>query len=635
MNLRLGSIEFINSMPVDLGLLTKRVPLTAEIVTGVPAKLNEMLLNGELDISPVSAIFFAEHADQFHLLPDLSISSGSAVDSVLLLSKKPVKELGGSRIAVTAKGRTTPALLEVLLTERLGLKAELETEELTEAWPLNYDAMLVIGDEALAWKEKAAAENLHVWDLAEAWREWTGLPFVFAVWAVRREVFEKHARVVEHAHKQLLASREWGLAHMDEVRRAAAEKTGLPEHVITSYFKRLSYGFGDEQRKGLDLFLEKAYKLQEDAASVEAILEKALAGNRVTVEEGVTLYRHAGLFELGSVANELNLRKNPGSKYRATFLVDRNINYTNICYTYCKFCAFYREPGDVKEGYLRKTEEIFQKIEELVAIGGTQVLMQGGHNPQLGIEYYEKLIRDVREKFPQVHVHSFSASEVQHISRVSKLSIREVLTRLKAAGLNSLPGGGAEILVDRIRNEVSPLKTKAHEYFEIHRTAHEVGLISTGTMVYGLGETIEERMQHLDKYRTLQDETKGFRAFIPWSFESESTEMSLPRRTGAEYLRMIALCRIMLDNIQHLQAGWVTEGPKLSQLALLYGADDFGGILMEENVVSATKSDKLYTEVTKDEAIRLIREAGKVPAQRNTNYEIVKTYAVETELTAV
>jgi cyclic dehypoxanthinyl futalosine synthase len=370
----------------------------------------------------------------------------------------------------------------------------------------------------------------------------------------------------------------------------------------------------------------------ETGMTVQAILKKAWDGQRVSVAEGVQLYHEADLFELGVVADELNLRKNPESRHRATFLVDRNINYTNICYTYCKFCAFYREPGDVKEGYLRSTEEIFQKIDELVAIGGTQVLMQGGHNPQLGIEFYEKLVRDVRERFPQVHVHSFSASEVQHISRVSKLSIKDVLARLKAAGLNSFPGGGAEILIDRVRNEVSPLKTKASEYFEIHQTAHELGLISTGTMVYGLGETIEERMRHLDAYRQLQDKTGGFRAFIPWSFESESTEMSMPRRTGSEYLRMIALCRILLDNIQHIQAGWVTEGPKLSQVALKFGADDFGGILMEENVVSATGSDKLYAGVTKEEAIRLIRETGKDPVQRNTNYEIVKNYAHEAEL---
>ncbi len=361
--------------------------------------------------------------------------------------------------------------------------------------------------------------------------------------------------------------------------------------------------------------------------SVDSILDKALAGQRVSIEEGVQLHAEADLYELGSVANALNLRKNPKAATQATFVVDRNINYTNYCYTLCKFCAFYRLPGDLKEGYLRTHDEIYQKIDELVALGGTQVLLQGGHNPDLGIEYYESLVRLVRSRYPGVHVHSFSASEVRHIAKVSNLSIKEALQRLKEAGLNSLPGGGAEILVDRVRQIVSPLKTKTAEYFEVHRTAHEIGLKSTGTMVYGLGETIEERMMHFDGYRRLQDETGGFRAFIPWSYESESTAMAMPRQTGEEYLRMIALARIMLDNVQHLQAGWVTEGPKLSQGALMFGADDFGGILMEENVVSATKSDHLYSNVTKEEAIRLIHETGKTPVQRNTNYETVRVYS--------
>ena len=370
--------------------------------------------------------------------------------------------------------------------------------------------------------------------------------------------------------------------------------------------------------------------------TVQEILEKALGGGRVTLEEGVRLYKEADLFDLGAAADELNNQKNPHSRRRATFVVDRNINYTNYCYTLCKFCAFYRLPGDTKEGYLRTKNEIYDKIDELIALGGTQVLLQGGHNPELGIEYYEDLVRTLKARYPQIHIHSFSASEVMHICKVSRLTVKETLTRLKNAGLNSLPGGGAEILVDRVRQIVSPLKTKVTEYFEVHRTAHEIGLRSTATMVYGLGETLEERMMHFDGYLTLQDKTGGFRAFIPWSFESESTEMKMPRRTGSEYLRMIALSRIMLDNIQHLQAGWVTEGPKLSQLALDFGADDFGGILMEENVVSATKSSRLYSEVTKEEAIRLIRETGKVPIQRNTNYEIVKIHSVESgELSGV
>src|SRR3989338_2195047 len=317
--------------------------------------------------------------------------------------------------------------------------------------------------------------------------------------------------------------------------------------------------------------------------TVQDILQKAWDGRRISLDEGARLYQEADLFELGIVANELNLRRNPESKFRATFVVDRNINYTNTCYTLCKFCAFYRLPTDKNEGYVRTHDEIYHKIEELIAIGGTQVLLQGGHNPALGIEYYEDIVRNIKSRFPQVHIHSFSASEIWHICKVSKLSIKDVLLRLKQAGLNSLPGGGAEILVDRVRQIVSPLKTKTAEYFQVHRVAHEIGLKSTATMVYGLGETVGERMIHFDGNRTLQDKTGGLRPFIPWSFESESTEMTMPRRAGSEYLRMIALSRIMLDNIQHLQTGWVTGGPKLAQVALGFGADDFGGILMEEN----------------------------------------------------
>ena len=364
-------------------------------------------------------------------------------------------------------------------------------------------------------------------------------------------------------------------------------------------------------------------------SSVNAIMDKARSGGRVSTEEGAVLFDKGNLFELGALAHELAESRNPSFKTHVTFVVDRNINYTNYCNTLCKFCAFYRLPGDEKEGYVRSIDEIYHKIDELIAIGGTQVLMQGGHNPDFGIEYYEDLIGKVRARYPQVNIHSLSASEVMHIAKVSNLTVRDALIRLKAAGLESLPGGGAEILVDRVRQKISPLKTKVADYFLVHRTAHELGMKSTSTMVYGLGETIDERMQHFDAVRRLQDETGGFRAFIPWSFESQGTEMDLPRRTGAEYLRMIAVSRIMLDNIPHLQAGWVTEGIKLSQAALFFGADDFGGILMEENVVSATGS--FYSGVTKEEAIRLLRETGKVPRQRNTRYEVVRTFDTEPE----
>lgn len=362
--------------------------------------------------------------------------------------------------------------------------------------------------------------------------------------------------------------------------------------------------------------------------SVETILDKALERKRISLEEGEFLFSTASLYELGSVANTLTNQRVEGSDLYATFVVDRNINYTNFCNTLCKFCAFYRLPGDQKEGYVRSIEKIYEKIQELVDIGGTQVLMQGGHNPDLGIEYYEDLVERVHQKFPQIIVHSFSASEICHIAKVSNLTITDTLLRLKTKGLESLPGGGAEILVDEVRKRISPLKTKVADYVNVHRAAHQLNMKSTATMVYGLGETIYQRMQHFDVIRTLQDEYHGFRAFIPWSFVSERTEMDMPNRTGEEYLRMIAISRIMLDNITHLQAGWVTEGAKMSQAALRFGADDFGGILMEENVVSATGN--FYSGVTKAEAIRLIQDMGKIPIQRNTRYHKVKEYSPET-----
>lgn len=658
---RLGSIEFINSLPVDLGILDRVIHHDLEITQGTPAQLNEKMLKGELDISPISLFWYAQHSSEFVLLPNLSISSKSGVQSVLLFSRVPMKDMKGKNIAITDKGRTTPALLEILCRMRYGFQPYIsQASSNFGAIPQGFDAVLLIGDEALTAKETHKGTDIHVIDLAEEWQSWTKTPVVFAVWAVRRKFYEEHRKQVLQVYEMLFHSKAWGLDHLDRVIRRSREKTELSEEILNAYFSHLDYGLHESLKASIQLFWDYAAQCHLLPATqnpefistltapstnghgsahpkpgVDEILERALAGDRVTVEEGVRLYYEADLFDLGMVANQLCLQKNPGADKRATFVVDRNINYTNYCYTLCKFCAFYRLPGDKEEGYLRTHQEIFDKIDELLALGGTQVLLQGGHNPDLGIEYYEDIVNTLHKRYPQVHIHSFSASEVVHIAKVSKMTYSEVLSRLKKVVLNSLPGGGAEILVDRVRQLVSPLKTKVADYFAVHQAAHELGLKSTSTMVYGLGETIEERMIHLDHYRTLQDKTGGFRAFIPWSFESESTEMTFPRRTGAEYLKMIALCRIMLDNIQHLQAGWVTEGPKLSQVALTFGADDFGGILMEENVVSATKSDKLYAGVTKDEAIRLIRETGKTPVQRNTNYEVVRVYSEDAALAGV
>jgi cyclic dehypoxanthinyl futalosine synthase len=303
------------------------------------------------------------------------------------------------------------------------------------------------------------------------------------------------------------------------------------------------------------------------------------------LEEGIRLQEEAQLMDLGVIADSVRRRLHPENL--GTFVVDRNINYTNACVADCSFCAFYRPPGH-PEAYRLPIPEILRRVGELVAMGGTQVLFQGGLDPSLPLSYYEELCRTVKAHFPQIHLHSFSAPEIDTMAQVSGLSYAEVFERLKLAGLDSMPGGGAEILVERVRQAVSPKKLSAAGWFSVHRAAHEAGLKTTATMTYGMVETPAERIEHLVRLRQLQDETRGFRAFIPWSFQRGHTVLDCPPAGGMEYLRIIAVARLMLDNLPNIQAGWVTEGPKLAQLALQFGANDFGGILMDEVVVGAT-----------------------------------------------
>ena len=351
------------------------------------------------------------------------------------------------------------------------------------------------------------------------------------------------------------------------------------------------------------------------------ILEKRLEGERLSLEEGILLYS-CDLLRLGKAADILTRRLYPEG--RVTFIVDRNVSYTNACVVDCDFCAFYRKPGH-PEAYTLSYEEIFGKIQELVDLHGTQVLIQGGVNPELPLEYYLDLIRAIRVKFPQVHVHSFSVVEFDMISKKFRLPLDEVFRRFKEAGLNSVPGGGAEILVERVRKRISPKKATSDRWIEVMRTAHQAGLRSTATMVFGHLETIEERIIHLIKIRDLQDETLGFRAFIPWTLSPQGTpRMSQFRQAGGEeYLKTVAISRLMLDNIEHIQSGWLTEGLKLGQIALQFGADDMGGTLLEDKVLEPTG---IEVHTTREDLIRLIKEAGLIPVQRDTNYQILHVF---------
>jgi cyclic dehypoxanthinyl futalosine synthase len=359
--------------------------------------------------------------------------------------------------------------------------------------------------------------------------------------------------------------------------------------------------------------------------AVSDVLDKALDGERISDDDALALLESRDLVAVGRAANELRARRTDPT--RVTFIVDRNVNYTNVCYTDCDFCAFYRRPGDTREGYLLPKAVIFKKIEETLAIGGTGLLMQGGHHPDLGVEYYEDLFRSIKARY-KIHLHALSPSEVQHAARRSKLDIPQTLTRLRDAGLDSLPGGGAEILVDRVRNIVSPKKTTSAEWLNVMRHAHRIGMSTTATMMYGHVETLAERVEHMRKIRELQDETRGFRAFASWTFQDAGNRLGekVPRErmpTSFDYLLTQAVSRIYLDNFDHIQASWVTQGLKIGQVALEFGADDMGSVMIEETVVSAAGTP--YCTST-EELVPLFRRVGKIRVQRDTLYRDVRVF---------
>jgi cyclic dehypoxanthinyl futalosine synthase len=362
-------------------------------------------------------------------------------------------------------------------------------------------------------------------------------------------------------------------------------------------------------------------KLKPSGRPVPQILDDAVAGRRISAGDAHTLLLEGDLLDLGMAAHEVRNRFNDPAV--ATYNVDRNINYTNVCVYKCRFCAFYRQPGD-PEGYLLSHEEIGQKVEETIALNGTGILLQGGVHPELPISYYEDLLRFLRSTYPSVHVHAFSPPEVKFIAKKERMSFYDVIARLKQAGLMSIPGGGAEILSDDIRKDVLAYpKASAEEWIDIMRQAHRNGLRTSATMMYGMGEPVVDRVEHFQRVRDLQDETGGFTAFISWTFQHEHTDMpDVPEIFAEEYLRTLAVSRLFLDNVVHLQTSWVTQGKKIGQAALAFGADDMGSIMIEENVVASAGTSY---RMSQDEMEHLISSAGYTPKQRTNLYERLVT----------
>ena len=358
----------------------------------------------------------------------------------------------------------------------------------------------------------------------------------------------------------------------------------------------------------------------------ENTIEKIRNSQRITNDEALRLIKTTDLLALGALADEIRARLHPDNI--VTFVIDRNINYTNICINRCSFCAFYRDKAD-KDAYILNDEEIHKKINEAIALGATQILLQGGLHPEFDITYFEGLFKKIKERF-KIQLHALSPPEVYHIARQSGLSVKETIFRLKSAGLDSIPGGGAEILVDRVRKQLSPKKINSEEWAEVMIEAHKLGLPTTATMMFGSIETDEDIIEHLSLIRKIQDKTGGFTAFIPWSFQPGNTKLGSKGQgardfnaTGIDYLKVLSISRIFLDNFKNIQASWVTQGAKIAQVALRFGANDMGSTMIEENVVAAAG---VSYRISKEELIEIIKDAGFMPCQRDNKYNILKTF---------
>jgi cyclic dehypoxanthinyl futalosine synthase len=619
--LRVAAVHYLNAKPLYAAL--KSDP-RVELTLGVPAEVARRVAEDEADVAlmPVAA---AATIGDLRIARGMAIASRGPVRSVVIVSERPIDDV--TEVALDLSSKSSVALARVLLRARRPGR-EPRYVGATPAEGLKSvggpRAALVIGDPALLVEGKFP----YAFDLAEEWRRWSGLPFVFAAWCGREGALTAEAEAV------LREAKEKGLATRAEYARAHAAETGLSEASLRAYLEEaLRFDLGDEERNGLQRFYDEAAAIgllpqarvrffdddrapaAPSRASLDTLLSRAADGERLSATEGERLIAEGGLFDLGLAADAVRRRKHPDGV--VTYIVDRNVNYTNVCTTSCRFCAFYRPPGHA-EGYVLSREVFAKKLDEVKAAGGVQILLQGGLNPELRIEWYEDLFRWIKREF-QLGLHALSPEEILFLARLEDLTVRQVLTRLHEAGLDSVPGGGAEILVDRVRRKIAKAKCTSDEWLGVMRTAHQMGLRSSATMMYGTVDAARDRVNHLIKIRDLQDETGGFTAFFCWDFQHEQGTHVAPGDTGTHlYLRQQALARILLDNVAHVGASWVTQGPEVGQVALRFGADDFGSVMFEENVVSSAGT----TYCTNAEGMeRRIRAAGFKAARRNVRYD--------------
>ncbi len=615
--LRASAVSFLNARPLTVALeRSDRVELHLE----EPAVSAALLDRGEVDVAllPVGALA----GKDYEIVPGIGIGADGPVSTVLLVGEQ--SPVVWDEVFLDTASRTSQILSKIVLAAR-GVHPRFTPLPALEgvAAARGTKGALVIGDRAFD------VHANHVLDLAREWNHLTGLPMVFAVWAARPGVLAP-----EDVAELARAARE-GLGLRTEIAQQFARERGAdPERYRRYLTQRLRYGLGPHELQGVEAFLARAAELgfappttlrfaddvirrprARHRASLDTALQKGADGERLDAEEAELLDERAPLLELGLAADARRRALHPGGV--VTYIVSRNVNYTNVCTTACHFCAFYRPRGH-REAYVLTREQLAEKIEGTLAVGGIELLLQGGLHPDLGIEWYEDLFRWVRATYPRINLHALSPEEIWHIARISGLPLDATLRRLVAAGLDSIPGGGAEILDDEVRQRIAPLKCSTDEWLTVMRAAHRQGLRSTGTMMFGVGEEPRHRTAHLLRLRELQDETHGFTAFICWTFQPDHTRLA-PGDNGAHaYLRENAVARLVLDNVPNLQASWVTMGGGVAQAALHMGCNDFGQVMIEENVVSAAGTT---FQMDSEEVERHIRGAGFTPRRRNMRYE--------------
>lgn len=640
--LRVVAADFLNSLPLTVEMAEDDF---FEFEYVVPSEGARQMMEKEADIALLPVAALAEIGG-LEIVPGPCIGANGRVESVVIVSQVPIDQI--ERLYVDEASRTSVVLGKVFL-DSVGKGnipfVRLKATEITEKVG-GGDAGLLIGD--VAFRESKRFKYRH--DLADSWKRLTGEPFVFAVWAAQPGVLTPE--LVERINRRF-----WdGQARKHQIIEQWAAEHGMPKQEVADYLdERIQFNLNKHAWNGMQEFFRLASNMRilPDARvefaqgahpsggipsnsfgrfipevvpfsrsyDVDRILARADAGRRISLHDAERLYEDADLIELGEVANNIRNRMNPGN--RVSYIIARNINYTNVCNVDCNFCGFYRSNDPKRkgfdEGYVLTRDEIRRKMNELADAGGVQVLMQGGVNPNLPLEYYTSLFRWMKQEWPQIELNNLSADEVLGLCpNKTPKEIEHVLRELRDAGLEFFPGAGGEILVDRVRRRVSYKKSRSSIWLEVMRQVGKLGMKASVTMLYGMGETTRDKFAHMAKIRQLQDEVSPFMVFITWPYrKSEGQKLKSYDQAGSTYLRIQAISRIYFDNIQHIMCSWVTQGPDIGQTALYYGADDYGSVMFEENVVSA--SGVTY-RMNADSMEHNIREAGFIPFRRKSDF---------------